>query len=136
MCERWLREDDWMRNLQTSHIVGAVNVSDRGFLNYLREFNSFDYNLPVIVMEYCNGGDLRNHLNKIEHLNGLTEFEVRNIFHAVIEAIRYLHDRCKIEHRDIKPENIVCQRLERNVIYKVILFVLTKCFTYLLLPTV
>ncbi|KAM7364566.1 inhibitor of nuclear factor kappa B kinase subunit beta [Cochliomyia hominivorax] len=119
LYERWLQEYKWMKSLQTPYIVSAKDITDQEFLNYLMEQNPpIDYKLPVIVMEYCNSGDLRKQLNKVENLNGMNEFEVRNIFRAIIEAIKYLHEKCNIEHRDIKPENIVCHTEGKRKVYK------------------
>lgn len=119
--KRWLQEYKWMQNLRTNFIVGAIQINDCEFLNYLAgRQNDMDASLPVIIMEYCNGGDLRSHLNKMINFNGLVEYEVRNILFALLRATEYLHTSCNIEHRDIKPENIVLHIKGNEKIYKVI----------------
>ncbi|XP_061392805.1 inhibitor of nuclear factor kappa-B kinase subunit beta [Musca vetustissima] len=107
--KRWLQEYNWMHSLQTPYIVGAIDLPDKTFLSYLQN-NNHMRELPVIVMEYCNAGDLRSRLEEIEHQNGLHEKEIRGILLALRHAVEYLHNECNIEHRDIKPENIVIHR--------------------------
>lgn len=116
-----------MQSLKTPYIVGAVNLGDKTFLNYLQENNNWK-TLPVIVMEYCNGGDLRSRLERPEHLNGLREQEIRDILRTLRHAVEYLHVQCNIEHRDIKPENIVIHQSENGKIYKVNIH---KCSSWL-----
>ncbi|XP_065365942.1 inhibitor of nuclear factor kappa-B kinase subunit beta [Calliphora vicina] len=117
LLKRWLEEYKWMQDLEIPYIVRGVPV-DREFLQHLVGTNQVEHSLPVIVMEYCNGGDLRSHLNQIRNVNGLTEYEVRNILYALLCAIQYLHETVKIEHRDIKPENIVSHVEGNKKIYK------------------
>lgn len=75
--------------------------------------------LPILVMEYCEGGDLRRLLSKNSNCSGLPEIEVRAILKALRNAISYLHDM-KITHRDIKPENIVIKRNpDGSFVYKI-----------------
>ena len=57
----------------------------------------------VIVMEYCEKGELLDYINSGQKLS--EEFILR-ISHQIISALAYLHSR-GIAHRDIKPENIV-----------------------------
>ncbi|CAG7723601.1 unnamed protein product [Allacma fusca] len=74
--------------------------------------------LPLLCMEYCSGGDLRQLLKRPENLSGLPERQVRAVLSHISDAISYLHDN-NIIHRDIKPENIVIQRgSSGNAIYK------------------
>ncbi|XP_059219136.1 inhibitor of nuclear factor kappa-B kinase subunit beta [Stomoxys calcitrans] len=103
---RWIQEYNWIQELEIPYIVGAVTLSDSTFLAYLNG-QHFYKNLPVIVMEYCNGGDLRSIMERKEHFNGLHEHDIRAVLKTLRHAVEYLHVHCKIEHRDIKPENIV-----------------------------
>lgn len=121
--------------LQTPYIVGAIELQDSGFLQYLQSYHHMRV-LPVIVMEYCNGGDLRARLSDIKHLNGLHEKEIRDILLALRHAVAYLHDECNIEHRDIKPENIVIHRTDNQRIYKVSGATSEIEFEYRILPLV
>ncbi|KAI8117179.1 Inhibitor of nuclear factor kappa-B kinase subunit beta [Lucilia cuprina] len=118
MHKRWHQEYKWMQNLQTPHIVRSADINDEEFLKYLANGNHIENSLPVIIMEYCNGGDLRRQLNHVENINGLKEYEIHKILYALLCAIEYLHQVCNIEHRDIKPENIVLHIEGNEKIYK------------------
>jgi len=70
--------------------------------------------LPVLCMEYCSGGDLRQILNKPSNCRGLPEKDILDIMREVSSAVLYLHS-VNVIHRDIKPENIVIQLVEGQV---------------------
>ncbi|XP_017083885.2 inhibitor of nuclear factor kappa-B kinase subunit beta [Drosophila eugracilis] len=111
LSERWNKEYDWALQFQDfPYIVAGVNLDkeDPTFMNYLNEGHIVK--LPVIVLEYCNGGDVRKRLRSPENANGLVEFEVRQILGALRHALYFLHSKCGICHRDLKPDNIVIKR--------------------------
>ena len=59
----------------------------------------------VIVMEYCEEGDLTHFLEKREQANDfLTEEHILNLLLQMSLALEYIHNR-KILHRDIKTSN-------------------------------
>lgn len=101
--------------VQNNNIVSTVNVP-QGFLNELHKTNPSG--LKLLVMEYCELGDLRNVLNKTSNCSGLKVFEIREILKSLQSAIEYLHGM-KITHRDIKPENIVLKSVNKSIVYKV-----------------
>lgn len=103
--ERCEREVDLMTN-QVRHlnIVRGIKVNPETFLTELNKFNQSG--MPILLMEYCEGGDLRSQLNNSKNCTGLLESEVRNVLQALKNAVYYLHSM-KITHRDIKPENVV-----------------------------
>ncbi|OTF72662.1 hypothetical protein BLA29_010648 [Euroglyphus maynei] len=55
-----------------------------------------------IIMEYCAGGELFDHLLS----KRLLESECKRIFTSLINVLYYIHSK-GIAHRDIKPENIL-----------------------------
>ena len=57
-------------------------------------------------MEYCDGDNLRNFINKNQKDNKLIEEKVlRNIIKQICIGIKEINDK-KIVHRDLKPENL------------------------------
>lgn len=105
--------------IQCANIVKTVplNTLQDEFTQGLYKCNPSG--LPILVMEYCEGGDLRRLLSKNSNCSGLPEVEVRAILKALRNAISYLHDM-KITHRDIKPENIVLKKSpDGGFVYKV-----------------
>ena len=61
-----------------------------------------------IVMDYCNGGELSEALEKYKEKNGnpFPEVLVQYIMRQIISAFKYIHGQ-GIMHRDIKLENIL-----------------------------
>ncbi|KAI5557088.1 hypothetical protein BDE02_18G078500 [Populus trichocarpa] len=56
-----------------------------------------------MVMEYVSGGQLAD---KLSYAKKLRESEARRIFHQLIDAVDYCHNR-GVYHRDLKPENLL-----------------------------
>ncbi|KAH8288820.1 hypothetical protein KR054_010241 [Drosophila jambulina] len=128
LSERWNQEYKWTREFQQlPHIVAGVILDevDPAFRDYLN--GRHIAHLPVIVLEYCNGGDVRKRLMSPENANGLVEFEVREILAALRMAIYFLHSKCGVCHRDLKPDNIVIQRrADGKKVYKLTDFGLAR----------
>ena len=55
-------------------------------------------------MEYCDGGDLYNKINR-QRGRHFPEIVVLTYFAQICRAVQYIHER-KILHRDIKSQNI------------------------------
>lgn len=103
--ERCNREVDMMNNkIRHLNIVRGLKIRPDTFLSELLKANPSG--MPILITEYCEGGNLRRQLNESRNSSGMTESDVRNILQALKNAIFYLHSLSKI-HRDIKPENIV-----------------------------
>ena len=66
----------------------------------------------VFVMEYLEGGELKEYLNDKGRLE---EEEAQMIFSQIVDAIFYCH-RQQIIHRDLKLENILLESLETKVV--------------------
>lgn len=103
--ERWTTEVEMLRNCNNPNIVGTKELPQE-FVRGLERANPSK--LPILCMEYCSGGDLRQFLNKCESSSGLKEYDLRQILNDVGNAMKFLHLN-KITHRDLKPENIVMQ---------------------------
>lgn len=115
-CERWCNEVTLMTNtVRNDNIVKTVQVQPDGFLKDLAKHSGSK--LPILCMEFCEGGDLRRVLNRVSSCGGLKELEVRDILKSLRNAISYLHS-LKITHRDIKPENIVLKVEGDRTVYK------------------
>ena len=58
-------------------------------------------------------------LRFMEDNNGLDMSTIKSIFHDMVRAIEYLHNKMKICHRDIKPENVLIFGEPGNYVAKV-----------------
>ncbi|XP_034832594.1 inhibitor of nuclear factor kappa-B kinase subunit alpha [Maniola hyperantus] len=119
--ERWSKEVEMLQNCNHPNIVGTKELPPE-FKTGLAQANPSK--LPILCMEYCSGGDLRQLLNKPDSCGGLKEVQVRKILNDLGSAMRFLHSN-KITHRDLKPENIVMCVSDPNseqskVTYKII----------------
>ena len=72
-----------------------------------------------IIMEYCEKGELFNHIEKETHLSN---DEAACYFYQLINGLEYIHQK-GIVHRDLKLENIL---LNKNNILKIIDFGLSN----------
>ncbi|XP_065205392.1 inhibitor of nuclear factor kappa-B kinase subunit alpha isoform X2 [Planococcus citri] len=110
--KRWCNEIEIMFKLNYPNIVQATILPQT-----LKEV--INSSLPVLCMEYCSRGDLRQILNQPQNCCGLQEKEIRHFLLDIKNALQYLHD-LKITHRDLKPENILLQESSYNsiIIYK------------------
>ncbi|KAK1801376.1 hypothetical protein P4O66_023056, partial [Electrophorus voltai] len=116
--ERWCLEIQIMKRLNHVNVVAAREVPEE-----LQKLATND--LPLLAMEYCQGGDIRKcaccvcYLNLLENCCGMREGSVLILLRDISSALTYLHKK-KIIHRDLKPENIVLQQGEKRLIHKII----------------
>ncbi|KAG7332294.1 hypothetical protein KOW79_004128 [Hemibagrus wyckioides] len=110
--ERWCLEIQIMKRLNHVNVVAAREVPEE-----LKKLATND--LPLLAMEYCQGGDLRKYLNLLENCCGMREGSVLILLRDISSALKYLHVK-RIIHRDLKPENIVLQQGEKRLIHKII----------------
>lgn len=81
--------------------------------------NAMACEMPILITQYCNGGDLRRQLNENQNSSGMLEADIRNILSSMKNAVFYLHS-LSIIHGDIKPESVVIQiENDGRRIYKV-----------------
>ncbi|KAI4898757.1 hypothetical protein NFI96_014142 [Prochilodus magdalenae] len=110
--ERWCLEIQIMKRLNHVNVVAAREVPEE-----LQKLAIND--LPLLAMEYCQGGDLRKYLNLLENCCGMREGSILILLRDISSALTYLHWK-RIIHRDLKPENIVLQQGEKRLIHKII----------------
>ena len=97
---RFQRESEIMKSIQHEHIVKILEVH-------------LDAELPYIVMQLIEGGDLRSLLRKHNTLDIPT---VIRLAHHLTEALDAIHANAVV-HRDVKPENIMYRRLPTGEIH-------------------
>ncbi|XP_070689854.1 inhibitor of nuclear factor kappa-B kinase subunit beta [Pempheris klunzingeri] len=110
--ERWCLEIQIMKRLNHVNVVAAREVPEG--MEKLVATND----LPLLAMEYCQGGDLRKYLNVLENCCGMREGSVLILLCDISSALTYLHKK-RIIHRDLKPENIVLQQGEKRLVHKI-----------------
>jgi len=78
-----------------------------------------------ILMEYCDGDNLRNFIDKnIKDQTLIQEDTLKNIVKQICKGIKEIHDK-NIVHRDLKPENIF---INKNMNIKIGDFGISKQF--------
>jgi Serine/threonine protein kinase len=90
---RFQRESEIMKSIRHDNIVRIIEVR-------------LDAELPFIVMQLVEGGDLRSLLKRHGSLDVITTLRLA---HQMVEALRAIHAK-SVVHRDIKPENIMYRR--------------------------
>ena len=96
---RFQRESEIMKSIEHNYVVKIIEVH-------------LDAELPYIVMQLIEGGDLRSLLKTSGPLDLAT---VITLAHHMTEALDAIHQKA-IVHRDVKPENIMFRRLDTGEI--------------------
>ncbi|KAF6205334.1 hypothetical protein GE061_019504 [Apolygus lucorum] len=109
--ERSLQEVELMKRISHDNVVKFVPVPDDW-----KKLSS-----SILCMEYCTEGNLRKLLNQPENCSGLPENTVRKCLKNVKDGLEYIHSQ-NIIHRDLKPENVVLQKVNDDVVFKLIDF--------------
>ena len=90
------------------------NLNHKNVIAYISSYNDIEDQKAYLIMEYANGGSLRDRislqLNKRDHCSssGSLFFKENLIWFwllQILEGISYIHTQ-EIIHRDIKPDNI------------------------------
>ena len=106
--ERILREMKMLSELDNEHIIKIFQIYE-------------NENHYLIIMEYCEGGELFNYIVDKQRLS---ENESAYFYYQIIEGVEYIHSQ-GIAHRDLKPENLL---LDKNKKIKIIDFGLSNYF--------
>jgi len=110
MKQRFLREAQIQFHLRHPNIVQVREVID-------------EQGLTGFVMDWCEGGDLRDWLRTKRPPLSLEN--LAQILPPVLKAIHFAHQQ-GIIHRDLKPHNILMVRTPRGIIPKVTDFGIAK----------
>ncbi|KAI3386652.1 hypothetical protein SNEBB_007750 [Seison nebaliae] len=92
--------------------INIVQIADV-YKNLIHDERCF-----VLIMEYCSGGELFDHIQRKSKANGhyaFTEREAAEIMHQICKPVYYLHSK-NIAHRDLKPENLLFTKQENGII--------------------
>ena len=106
--ERIIREMTMLSELDNEHVIKIYQIYE-------------DDNNYLIIMEYCEGGELFNYIVEKQRLS---ENETAFFYYQIIEGIEYIHSK-GIAHRDLKPENLL---LDKDKKIKIIDFGLSNYF--------
>ncbi|KAK2891259.1 hypothetical protein Q8A67_013902 [Cirrhinus molitorella] len=90
-----LQEADILRSLKHPHIITWIDT-------FFDAANEHIY----IVMDYCDGGTLDDHIKEQKSGEYFAERKIMDWFVQVVMAVSYIHSE-KILHRDIKPSNVL-----------------------------
>ncbi|RXN35245.1 serine threonine- kinase Nek6-like protein [Labeo rohita] len=90
-----LQEADILRSLKHPHIITWIDT-------FFDATNEHIY----IVMDYCDGGTLDDHIKEQKSGEYFAESKIMDWFVQVVMAVSYIHSE-KILHRDIKPSNVL-----------------------------
>ncbi|TRY82353.1 hypothetical protein DNTS_006251 [Danionella cerebrum] len=90
-----LQEADILRSLKHPHVISWIETF----------FDATDENV-YIVMDYCDGGTLDDHIKERNCGEHFAESKIMDWFVQVVMAVSYIHSE-KILHRDIKPSNVL-----------------------------
>ena len=90
-----------------SNELNILKIMNNPYLVKLEDLMRTSNHL-YIVMEYCNGGDLRKCLTKYNQINKkpFSEEIVQHLMRQIITGLRFLHSN-NILHRDLKLDNIL-----------------------------
>ena len=118
-----LRKVDMVKKDQVAHVRAERDVltqsrHDRVVKLY---FSFQDAGYLYLIMEYCSGGELFQHIVKNRRLK---EEEAAKMYQQLISGIEYIH-KLGIVHRDLKPENLL---LDHNNCIKIVDFGLSNLY--------
>ncbi|KAK8847001.1 hypothetical protein M9Y10_019575 [Tritrichomonas musculus] len=90
-----------------NEINNLINLNHPNIINIYKYFTDEHY--LYIVLEYCEGGSLKDMINK----SGKIRSEILFTYcHQILTALKHCHD-LKITHNDIKPANVLIDKNHR-----------------------
>ena len=99
-----LNEKD--RGLAEQEVSLLQRLCHRNIVQFENSFRMEPGNAIALVMEYCEGGDVRNVIRKQARLGmHLHESQVMSWLGQILEGLSYMHER-RIIHRDLKTSNL------------------------------
>ncbi|XP_056624834.1 NIMA-related kinase 12 [Triplophysa dalaica] len=90
-----LQEAEILRSMKHPHIISWIDT-------FFDSTNDHIY----IVMDYCDGGTLDDHIKEKKNGGYFAECKIMRWFVQVVMAVCYIHN-AKILHRDLKPSNVL-----------------------------
>jgi NIMA (never in mitosis gene a)-related kinase len=92
---------------QEQALLEAQLLKDLNHVNIVSYRCSFvDKDVLIIIMEFCEMGDLSYHVKKKRSKNeSFSETEIMNWFVQICMALEYVHRR-RVLHRDLKSQNV------------------------------
>eukprot|EP00929_Paragymnodinium_shiwhaense_P032452 TRINITY_DN1797_c0_g1_i1.p1 TRINITY_DN1797_c0_g1~~TRINITY_DN1797_c0_g1_i1.p1 ORF type:complete len:656 (-),score=177.80 TRINITY_DN1797_c0_g1_i1:74-2041(-) len=77
--------------------------------------NFFMGDTLVIVMQYCEGGDLASYIKEMARRKmRIREVQIMNYFVQIVQALQYIHQQ-RILHRDLKTSNLFLMKSKQVV---------------------
>lgn len=96
--------DDPIRECEVAAKIQAVGAH-KNVVKYLDSFK-MDASTIGIAMEYCNDGDLLQHLEEMPD-HRLPEREALEAFRQIVDGLQFLHTKVGVAHRDVSLENVL-----------------------------
>ena len=94
-----VEKDDLERIIREMTILNQID-----HINVIKVYDIYESeDNYLIIMEYCEGGELFNYIVKNQKLS---DEETAFFFYQIINGVEYLHSK-NIVHRDLKPENLL-----------------------------
>jgi len=102
LCNSQFKENNTAHELLMNEIRILRSLYHENIIKCYTVIEDKDKDCIVLVLEYCDNGDLENFLNK----RPLKEKHAQKLMKMLASGIKYLNSK-NILHRDLKPQNIL-----------------------------